>query len=107
MSARLSPQAVVHLVRKTGAQAVLVSPQLDTLVDESRALFAASPDEGAAPAFHQVPSYAEFLDPASKLDVSTVPPPPPYFGHDDRNVVILHSSGTTGEQRVCALANEL
>ena len=96
MSARLSPQAVVHLVRKTDAQAVLVSPQLDSLVEESKDLFASTESEGAGPSWHQVPSYLEFVDPASKLDTSIVPPPPPYFSHTDRNVVILHSSGTTG-----------
>lgn len=100
MSARLSPQAVVHLVRKTDTQAVLVSPQLETLVEESQALFTSTESEGAVPSWHQVPSYVEFVDPASKLDTSIVPPPPAYFSHNDRNVVILHSSGTTGMLRL-------
>ncbi|EKM53824.1 uncharacterized protein PHACADRAFT_125794 [Phanerochaete carnosa HHB-10118-sp] len=89
MSARLSPQAVVHLVKKTDAKAILASPQLDSwpLTGEY---------EGPVPIFHQVPPYAEFLDPSSSLDPDSVPPPPRYVDNEDRNVVILHSSGTTG-----------
>ncbi|GJE97864.1 acetyl-CoA synthetase-like protein [Phanerochaete sordida] len=95
MSARLAPQAVVHLVRKTDAAAVVVSPRLDALVEESRGLFREG-GEVAEPAFHTVPPYAEFFNPDSKLDPASVPPPPRHTDHTDRNVVILHSSGTTG-----------
>ncbi|KIP06549.1 hypothetical protein PHLGIDRAFT_106815 [Phlebiopsis gigantea 11061_1 CR5-6] len=96
MSARLSPQAIVHLVRKTDAQAILFSPQLDALVEDSKTHFASAASEETGLSWHQVPSYQDVLDPRSKFDINSVPPPPPYVNYSDRNVVILHSSGTTG-----------
>lgn len=97
MSARLSPQAVVHLVRVTDTQALLVSPQLDDLVAESTALFRSQEAKSKAPGFHRVPSFAEFLESANTFGVDVPPGPWKYIDNSDRNVMILHSSGTTGE----------
>ena len=97
MSARLSPQAVVHLVRVTDTQALLVSPQLDDLVAESASLFQAEEVKSKAPRFHQVPSFTEFLESDGTIGVDAPPGPWKHIDNSDRNVMILHSSGTTGK----------
>lgn len=95
LSTRLAPQAVVHLIRSTEAQAILVSPQLEALSTETISLFESEDDVVDVPSVHLVPSYPEFLDHRSKLDSLHVPPPP-RFADESRDAVILHSSGTTG-----------
>ncbi|OBZ65860.1 L-aminoadipate-semialdehyde dehydrogenase [Grifola frondosa] len=92
MSARLAPPAVVHLAKKTGAQTVLVTPQLAALAAESAALFASDPEGAVSPAFVEVPAYSAFLD----SDFGAAPAKNTLVDPKDRNVVILHSSGTTG-----------
>ncbi|KAI0343640.1 acetyl-CoA synthetase-like protein [Trametopsis cervina] len=95
LSTRLAPPAVLHLVRSTGTQAILISSPLEALAQEAIALLAAEDNVRDVPTLHSVPSYSDFLDIRSALDPAHVPPP---LQHEDRpkDAVILHSSGSTG-----------
>lgn len=90
MSTRLNPQAVAHLVHQTRTQALLISPQVQGLVDETLSLLEVSP------AVHEVPPHDEFMDGNRLIPMSQAPPPSRIRDGNDRNVIILHSSGTTG-----------
>ncbi|PSR74016.1 hypothetical protein PHLCEN_2v10200 [Hermanssonia centrifuga] len=88
MSARLAPYATAHLLKETDAQAVLTSSQLDPLVEEATSLL---PEKLLV--IHALP-YGSFADgdlPATSWGTASRS-----TTHDDKNVVILHSSGTTG-----------
>ncbi len=98
MSARLSARAVVHLLHETDAETLLTSRQLQGLVDEALELAQLYDSDGptALPTVFHALSYDEFLDTHSSLQVCNAPPPSHFSGGSDRNVVIMHSSGTTG-----------
>lgn len=96
MSARLSPQAVVHLILATKTRSVLVSPQLDSLAAEATTLFEANREVAWVPSFRQAPSFALFVHAAGGIDTKLAPSANRIVDPRDRNVVILHSSGTTG-----------
>ncbi|KAI0090839.1 hypothetical protein BDY19DRAFT_740627 [Irpex rosettiformis] len=95
LSTRLAPQAVVNLLHATHAQAILVSPQLDTLSQESVCLFTKQYGESEPPSVHLVPPFTKFLDPRNDLDPHNAPLPP-RFADVGRDAVIMHSSGSTG-----------
>ncbi|KAG2419498.1 hypothetical protein HFD88_004294 [Aspergillus terreus] len=89
LSARLSSVAVAHLLRETGVEKILVSPRLHSITREA-AIDVAVFDPTA---------YQELLA-APDDDLSSGGPvvalPLHYVSETDRNVLILHSSGTTG-----------
>ena len=88
----------MHLLQETDTQAMLTSRQLQGLVEEaleSAQLSDAYPST-APPALHYALSYDELLDSHSSLNVDDVPPSARFLGGHSRNVVIMHSSGTTG-----------
>ncbi|KAF7789287.1 hypothetical protein EIP86_000228 [Pleurotus ostreatoroseus] len=77
---------------------MLTSRQLQGLVEEaleSAQLSDAHPST-APPALHYALSYDELLDSHSSLNVDDVPPSARFLGGHSRNMVIMHSSGTTG-----------
>ena len=97
LSARLSSQAIIHLIRETNAQAILTSPQLQGLVQETTSLWPRHHDRAdGCPTVFQVPSYDEFLETRPEREIFCAPPVCNLLDENDRNVVILHSSGTTG-----------
>ncbi|KAI0685571.1 hypothetical protein BC835DRAFT_1456089 [Cytidiella melzeri] len=96
LSTRLAPQAIVQLVHSTDTQAILISPQLEALSQESLSLFASEHGEVDIPSVHLVPSFSEFLDPHSDLALRHVPAPLRSVDMG-RNAVIMHSSGSTGK----------
>lgn len=95
LSARLSPTAISHLLLETAAQAIIVSPRLKGTVTE--ALSTNGSSNNALALYVQSP-YGGFL---SSEDIHYLPKerlyvPRHFISEEDRNVLILHSSGTTG-----------
>ena len=95
LSARLSPTAVHHLLSKTATRAIIVSPRLRRTAQEALSLFATT---GVVPATYSQDPFTSFLDvQQSRQDVGTNICREGSEAQDsDRNVLILHSSGTTG-----------
>ncbi len=95
LSARLSPVAIHHLLVKTAAKAIIVSPRLKNLAEEGLLLFSPTGDPSTLYAQN---NYELFLsqDPDTTYSDQSVCIPGHYIGESDRNVLILHSSGTTG-----------
>jgi long-subunit acyl-CoA synthetase (AMP-forming) len=96
LSARLSPAAAQHLLRETSARALIHSTRL---AYKAKELSLASQKQGDG----QIRSYAAkdthfwFNSTNGDVDTSQSICQPGYDGGDsDRNVLILHSSGTTG-----------
>ncbi|KAL6304984.1 hypothetical protein BKA93DRAFT_731865 [Sparassis latifolia] len=97
LSARLSPPAVVHLAVETNARAILISPQLEILAAEATSLLSSKEELAVQPRFLQVPSYVNFVRAAPmEAESQSAPPANQIIDARDKNVVILHSSGTTG-----------
>lgn len=95
MSARLTPVAIAHLLKATSAGAVLVSARCTRAAAEGLASY----EEGEkVPTVHEPISYDHFLNDADPIGWASIEVPPTYNEVDemDRNVLILHSSGTTG-----------
>ncbi|KAE8370456.1 hypothetical protein BDV27DRAFT_169015 [Aspergillus caelatus] len=89
LSARLSSVAVAHLLRETGAEKILVSPRLQPITREA-AIDGAVFDPAAYQELLAAPDDNVFsIDPVIALPLH-------YVSETDRNVLILHSSGTTG-----------
>ena len=104
LSARLSAPAVRHLIRETGAKTILVSPRLQPLASEA---FPAAEDgqtgamvEGKGVAICLVAGYETLLEEGEVPDAgrtTTCTAHPNHFvSEEDRQVLILHSSGTSG-----------
>lgn len=111
LSSRLSPLAVQHLIRTTGAKLTVVSPRLHHLILEA---FPAAGDEGQddapdgvepqdverAPEVRITPGYGFFMEEERQVtavtDAASITHPLHYIAEDDRQVVILHSSGSSG-----------
>ena len=95
LSARLSPTAISHLLVKTGAKAIIVSSRAKGLVTEALEI---DKEKHSAPTLYLQTPYESFLE------SETIPSPPHerlfvpnhFISETDRNVLILHSSGTTG-----------
>lgn len=89
LSIRLNPAAVLKLLRETGASSVIVSTRTagsikDALVGVDGALYTAAP-------------FDRFLEPSSTANVfQCLVSCPQSVRENDQNVIILHSSGTTG-----------
>ncbi|OSS44047.1 hypothetical protein B5807_11144 [Epicoccum nigrum] len=92
ISARLSPIAVAHLLHSIGARSVLASPRLVSL---AKAAFSEelSPD---ALELHISQPFESNLPPSTEPFEKPLSSSEHYVSESDRNVLILHSSGTTG-----------
>jgi len=93
LSARLSPTAVHHLLTQTKATAIIASPQLK-LSTAQTALEQFSKIENVPVIYDQI-SITSCLE-GQDDDAKSIYAPGCYIDEDDRNVLILHSSGTTG-----------
>lgn len=94
LSARLSPTAISHLLTSTGARAVITSPRLYGTVGEGASLLPHEP----RPKLYERNHYEFFLgnDNAPALPERSICFPGYHIDEADRQVIILHSSGTTG-----------
>jgi UDP-glucose 4-epimerase len=86
--------AVRHLLSETNAAAVIASAKLRTTTAEA-ALREAGTEEETLPLYDQV-SLGVLLEPHPEINEDKVHVPGYYIDETDRNVMILHSSGTTG-----------
>lgn len=101
LSARLGAPAVRHLIGETGVKLVLVSPRLQRLAVEA---FPATEGRGTNggegdgdPVVRLAASYEQLLEEGHAANPTTcVAHPDHYVSEEDRQVIILHSSGTTG-----------
>ncbi|KAI0539689.1 hypothetical protein GGR58DRAFT_524098 [Xylaria digitata] len=98
LSARLSPLAVRNLVQVTGAQAILVSQRLQPLCSEALSTQNGIPDDinGGIIDISEIitAGYKQFLE--GDVVHGTVVSDGHFTSDEDRQVVILHSSGTSG-----------
>ncbi|RPB17548.1 acetyl-CoA synthetase-like protein [Morchella conica CCBAS932] len=95
LSARLTPVAIAHLLKATSAGAVLVSARCTRAATDALSSY----DEGEKPPTVYEPiSYERYLDDSDPIGWASLEVPSTYNVVDemDRNVVIMHSSGTTG-----------
>lgn len=95
LSARLSPIAIHHLLVKTAACAIIASPRIENAAKEGLSNFATSEDR---PRIYTQAAFTNFLNVPIKQDCtnSGICKPGYFTSENDRNVLILHSSGTTG-----------
>ncbi|VDB88513.1 unnamed protein product [Peniophora sp. CBMAI 1063] len=94
LSARLTPVAIVHLLKATSPSTVLTSPHVARSVKESLALLE---DVSNKPGFVQALTVDDFLDGAhAELQDLSIPSTYRDFHYNDRDAFIMHSSGTTG-----------
>ena len=93
LSARLSPLAIHHLLIQASAKAIIVSPRLLNTAREALSLFAPS---DLAPTVYSQTFYAAFCGAPPDIYDDDICGENHYAGEADRNVLILHSSGTTG-----------
>ncbi|CAG8883007.1 unnamed protein product [Penicillium egyptiacum] len=92
LSARLSVTAIHHLLKKTNAVAVLAAPRHQLNAAQAVALM--RDEDGKTIALHKPEPYSTYLGTAAPGD--SICHPFHFFSEKDRNVLILHSSGTTG-----------
>ena len=85
LSARLSAVAIAHLLKATGATDILVSPRALGTVHEARSLLTSDLR------IHTQTPYEDFLHQKTPVVERC-----DLVEETDRNVLILHSSGTTG-----------
>lgn len=98
LSARLSPNAIRHLIEKTNAGAALSSPRLRGTVDEALAL-GDEQSTDSVPKLLERQSLEQMLEQvhaSGPIKAASVTYPGFYRGVEDREIVIMHSSGTTG-----------
>lgn len=95
LSARLTPVAIAHLLKATSAGAVMVSARCTRAATEALSSYDAGE---TVPTLHEPISYDRFLNDADPIGWASLEVPPTYSVVEemDRNVLILHSSGTTG-----------
>ncbi|KAK2014649.1 putative NRPS-like enzyme [Colletotrichum eremochloae] len=102
LSARLSVASARHLIRATGARLALVSPRLLPLASEALGVEKqhGKEMEGAMAVIRIVSGYESFLMPGQHArslgDTIRTAYPNHFVSEEDRQVVILHSSGTSG-----------
>ncbi|KAJ5604420.1 hypothetical protein N7510_009574 [Penicillium lagena] len=96
LSARLSPTAVHHLLSSIRARSAIVSPRLTSTMKEAIALEGQGQSVGIQ-MYVQRP-YEDDLEKSRTLDLSAIKIDDGrhFVSENDRNVLILHSSGTTG-----------
>lgn len=95
LSARLTPIAIAHLLKATSAGAVLASTRCARAAADALCSYGAGE---TAPTVLEPLSYGQFLDDADALGWTVLEVPATYTAVDetDCDVLILHSSGTTG-----------
>ncbi|KAL8722888.1 MAG: hypothetical protein Q9225_000721 [Loekoesia sp. 1 TL-2023] len=95
LSARLGPSAIHHLLHKTTACAVITSPRFTNTAREGLSLFAVDEEQ---PSLYTQATWTSFLEAQENEDhlKGSICRPGYFAGINDRNVLILHSSGTTG-----------
>lgn len=97
VSARLTPVAILHLLKKTNPSALLVSGQVSHAVKETIEIYERDKPEGFVyPQLVDSIGYESFLKPKGALAAYPIPPKYPIFDPHDINAFIMHSSGTTG-----------
>ncbi|KAL3489679.1 putative NRPS-like enzyme [Aspergillus germanicus] len=102
LSARLSAEAVRHLVQSTRTGAILVSARLDGTAGEALSSWNDA-DDSPPPSKYSPAAYKDFLAEEVSSSLSSaefidrnVSHANHFVSESDRNVLILHSSGTTG-----------
>ncbi|KAL9005017.1 MAG: hypothetical protein Q9188_002198 [Gyalolechia gomerana] len=95
LSPRLAPTAVHHLLHKTAACALIASPRFASTAREGLSLF---PTGDEQPSLYTQASWTTFLEEQDDEEhlKSRIYKSGYSSGYNDRNVLILHSSGTTG-----------
>ncbi|KAK6068577.1 hypothetical protein SCUP234_11121 [Seiridium cupressi] len=103
LSVRLSAPAVHHLIRETCAKLMLVSSSLQLLAADAFQKTENNSqervDEGVAPRICLVPGYHEFFEDVKLTrsdDLVRAAHSNHFVSEDDRQMLILHSSGTSG-----------
>ncbi|KAE8553904.1 hypothetical protein EYB25_002442 [Talaromyces marneffei] len=98
LSTRLSAEAVKHLVQKTRTSAILVSARLDGTANEALSSWDAS--DSSPPSKYCPAAYRDFMTEnttsSTAFTESNVGRKNHFVSESDCNVLILHSSGTTG-----------
>ena len=95
LSARLSPTAISHLLQKTAAGAIIVSPRMRGTAAEALSILEST---SSTPRLYLQCPYEIFLntEDTKSQPKERLPDPKHFVSETDRNVLILHSSGTTG-----------
>ncbi|KDQ12505.1 hypothetical protein BOTBODRAFT_176443 [Botryobasidium botryosum FD-172 SS1] len=96
VSARLSPKAIAHLFSATKTRSAIISPQVEVAVREAASLLREGDGDKSDVTVLHGPSYTNFLNDAVDINTLSIPPAFEHVDPTDRQVVILHSSGTTG-----------
>jgi len=92
LSARLTPVAIAHLLKSTFAGSVIVSQRCQRAASEAVASYCSGEN---IPDMYEPISCGHFLEDA-EWDSLDIPPKYDIVNETDCNVLILHSSGTTG-----------
>jgi acyl-coenzyme A synthetase/AMP-(fatty) acid ligase len=95
LSTRLSAEAVRHLLQRTRTSAIIASRRLDGIVAEALELWET---DDSPPSRHSPASYKTFWadEGCPSFAQSDIGHPNHFLSESDCNVLILHSSGTTG-----------
>ncbi|KAL4792591.1 putative NRPS-like enzyme [Aspergillus venezuelensis] len=99
LSTRLSGEAVKHLAQKTRTRAIIVSARLNGTAGEAMEAWNVDDCDCPPPSKYYPAAYKHFLaedEPLSTFPQSAVAHENHYISDSDCNVLILHSSGTTG-----------
>ncbi|KAL4973660.1 hypothetical protein BDW66DRAFT_153612 [Aspergillus desertorum] len=88
LSARLSASAIHSLLQRTSAAAIIVSGRLEAAAREAAQALPAT--------IHSPLPFEAFLSVGTDEDSGSICHPYHYIDESDRDVLILHSSGTTG-----------
>ena len=95
LSTRLSPLAIKHLMQVTGTRHVIVSQRLASQISEANSIGDQKPEHESSLGVHVAASYEEFLD-EGNIQHGQVAYSNHFVSEEDRNALILHSSGTSG-----------
>ena len=96
LSIRLSPNAVRHLLSETSAASIIASPRM--LSGTRNAIVGSKASESSSVTVQEATPFAKFTSSeiAAHLPLQRISKIPSAIREDDRDVLILHSSGTTG-----------
>ena len=93
LSARLSPSAIHHLMRETSSKSLIASPRLHSVAKDALKLFE---DEKLSPGLYSPKPHRALLERSRKRETKSICARWHYVDPYHRDVIILHSSGTTG-----------
>ncbi len=97
VSARLTPVAILHLLKKTTPSSFLVSNQVSHSVKEIVEIYENERPEGfVLPQLIDALHYEELFNPTSGIAEYPIPPKYSVFVRGEVGAFIMHSSGTTG-----------